>query len=163
MLEWASSYPSFWGLCASWTYMSISFTKLGKFSFIIFSNKFSISYSSSSSSGIPMILMLVCLRCPRDFLYYLHFYELLFLLAVLVECLFLLYIPNCWIRILSCSPSLLFPCRIFFISLSVTFISSFVLLSYSMISVSFLITNVLNSASDRLAISSLLRFFFLEF
>ena len=117
--------------------MSISFVKLGKFSFIIFSNKFSVS-CSPSSFGIPMSWMLVCLRCPRDFLYYLHFYELLFLLAVLVECLFLLYIPNCWIRILSCSPSLLFPCRIFFISLSVTFISSFVLLSYSMISLSIL-------------------------
>ena len=30
-------------LCASWTCMSISFTKLGKFSFIIFSNRFPIS------------------------------------------------------------------------------------------------------------------------
>ena len=31
-------------LCASWTCMSIFFTKLGKFSFIIFSNRFPISY-----------------------------------------------------------------------------------------------------------------------
>ena len=42
-------------LCAYWTCMSISFAKLRKFSFIIFSNKFSISCSSSSPSGIPMI------------------------------------------------------------------------------------------------------------
>ena len=40
-------------LCVSWTYMSISFTKLGKFSFIIFSNTFSISCSSSSSQISP--------------------------------------------------------------------------------------------------------------
>ena len=35
-------------LCTSWTYIFISFIKLGKFSFIIFSNKFSISCSFSS-------------------------------------------------------------------------------------------------------------------
>ena len=39
-------------LCASWTCMSISFTKLRNFSFIIFSNKFLISCSFSSLSGI---------------------------------------------------------------------------------------------------------------
>ena len=39
-------------LCASCICMSISFAKLGKFSFIIFSNKLSISYSYSSFSGI---------------------------------------------------------------------------------------------------------------
>ena len=43
-------------LYASWTYMSISFAKLGKFRFIIFSNKFSVSCSSSSPSGISIIL-----------------------------------------------------------------------------------------------------------
>ena len=40
-------------LCASWTCMYISFTKLGQFSFIIFSNMFPIS-CSLSSSGTPM-------------------------------------------------------------------------------------------------------------
>ena len=35
--------------------MSISFTRLRKFSFIIFSNKVSISYSSSPPSHTPMI------------------------------------------------------------------------------------------------------------
>ena len=39
-LGWASLYPSYLGLCASWTCMSNSLTKLGKFSFIIFSNRF---------------------------------------------------------------------------------------------------------------------------
>ena len=35
-------------LCASWTCASISFTKLGKFPYIIFSNRFSISCPFSS-------------------------------------------------------------------------------------------------------------------
>ena len=39
--------------CTSWTCMSISFTKLGKFSFTIFSDRFPISYSFSSPSGTP--------------------------------------------------------------------------------------------------------------
>ena len=45
-------------LWASWISMPISFTRLGKFYFIIFSNKFLIS-CSSSSAGTPVIQMLV--------------------------------------------------------------------------------------------------------
>ena len=40
-------------LCTSQTCMPISFSKLGKFCFIIFSNRFPISYSFSSPSGTP--------------------------------------------------------------------------------------------------------------
>ena len=54
-------------LYVSWTYISISFAKLGKFSFIIFSSKFSIS-CSSSSSGIPMIWLLAHLEMSQRFL-----------------------------------------------------------------------------------------------
>ena len=43
--------------CASWTCMSISFAKLGKFSFIISSKKFSISCSFSSLSVNPVVGM----------------------------------------------------------------------------------------------------------
>ena len=49
-------------LCASWTCMSTSFTKLGKFSFIIFSNRFPISCSFSSPSGTPVMQMLESLK-----------------------------------------------------------------------------------------------------
>ena len=42
-------------VCVSWTCMSISFTKLGKFSVIIFSNRFLVSCSFSSPSGTPMM------------------------------------------------------------------------------------------------------------
>ena len=65
-------------LCASWTWMSISFTKLGKFSFIIFSNKVSTSCYSSSPSGTPMIQMLVCLKLSQRFLslsFFFFFFE----------------------------------------------------------------------------------------
>ena len=42
-------------LNASWTFMSISFTKLGKFSLNIFSNRFPISCSFSSPYGTSMM------------------------------------------------------------------------------------------------------------
>ena len=52
--------PNFLGtLWTSWTsWKSIFFARLGKFSFIMFSNKFSISCCSSSPSSTPMIRML---------------------------------------------------------------------------------------------------------
>ena len=55
---------------ASCTYMSISFTKLGKFSFIIFSNRFPTSCSVSSLSGTPMMRMLERLKLSRGSLHY---------------------------------------------------------------------------------------------
>ena len=56
-------------LWAIWTYWkSISFARLGKFSFIICSNTFSISCSSSSPSGTPMTLMLEHLKLSQKFL-----------------------------------------------------------------------------------------------
>ena len=81
-------------LWASWTCMSISFTGLGKFSFIIFSNKFSIFCSSSSSSGTPMIQMLECLKLSQRVNSLFSFLELLFLYSVPLECLFLPFVPN---------------------------------------------------------------------
>ena len=42
-------------LYAYWTCMSISFTKLGNFSFTIFSNRFPVSCSFSSQSGTSMM------------------------------------------------------------------------------------------------------------
>ena len=55
-------------LWASWTsWKSMSFARLGKF-FIMFSSKFSISWSSSSPSGTPMIQMLEHLKLSHKFL-----------------------------------------------------------------------------------------------
>ena len=108
--------------------MFISFAKLEKCSFITFSNKFSISCSSSSPSGTPMIQMLALFRCPRGFLYstlFFFFLEFLFVLSILAECLFPLYISNHWFE-----SQLSFPhCSLsadFSLFYLVTFISSFI-------------------------------------
>ena len=44
-------------VCASWTWMSISFPRLGYFSAITSSNNFSAPFFCSSSSGTPIILI----------------------------------------------------------------------------------------------------------
>ena len=46
-------------LCASWTWLTISFSMLGKFSTLISSKVFSYPFFFSSSSGTPIIQMLV--------------------------------------------------------------------------------------------------------
>jgi len=46
-------------LCASWAWLTISFSVLGKFSTITSSKIFSYSFFFSSSSGTPIIQMLV--------------------------------------------------------------------------------------------------------
>ena len=46
-------------LCASWTLLAISFSMLGKFSTIISSKSFSYPFFFSSSSGTPIIQMLM--------------------------------------------------------------------------------------------------------
>ena len=54
----------FGALCASWAYVSISFTKIGKFSIIVSSNRFSIPCPLSSPGTLTM-QMLVCLMLSR--------------------------------------------------------------------------------------------------
>ena len=91
MILFASIF--FWTLYASWTCVYISFTKLGKFSFIIFSNKFPISCSFSSPSGTPMMQMLDVLKLSQRLLILSPFY-FFFPFAVLIGCFFFLF-PNC--------------------------------------------------------------------
>ena len=52
-------------LCASWTWVAISFPMLGKFSTIISSNIFSDPFFFSSSSRTPIIRILVCLELSQ--------------------------------------------------------------------------------------------------
>ena len=76
--------------------MSISFTKLGNFSFIIFSKRFVIP-GSLSSSGTPM--MGICWNawsCPRGCLHYPHVLGFFFLFVVLIACFLLPYAPYHW-------------------------------------------------------------------
>ena len=55
-------------LCASWTWLTISFSMLGKFSNIIYSKFFSYAFFFSSSSGTPVIRLLVHLILYQRFL-----------------------------------------------------------------------------------------------
>ena len=95
-------FGTLWASRTSW--MSISFIRWGKFSFIVCSNKFSISCSSSYPSGIAMIQMLECLEFSHGFLSLSSFFlnclkwRILFWLHV---CLFLLF------RIFDLSPGVL--------------------------------------------------------
>ena len=52
-------------LCGSWTWLTISFSLLGKLSTIISSIIFSYPFFFSSSSGTPIIQMLVHLICSQ--------------------------------------------------------------------------------------------------
>ena len=54
--------------CASWAGMSISFTRLGKLSVIIFSHRLSISCSLSSPPGTSVMQTLVHLKVSHRFL-----------------------------------------------------------------------------------------------
>ena len=74
-------------LWVSWNWVAISFPILGKFSTIISSSIFSQSFFLSSSSGTPMIQMLVCLTLSQRSLRLSSF--LLFI--------FFLFFPLCFI------------------------------------------------------------------
>ena len=64
-------------LCASWTWLTISFAMLGKFSAITSSNIFSGPFSLSSS-GTPIMQMLVCLMLSQRSLRLSSYFFLLF-------------------------------------------------------------------------------------
>ena len=81
----------------------------GSFLTLFFSSKFSISCSSSSPSQTPMIQILVHLKFSQRFLSLSSIFEFLSLLSILVECLFLPFIPNCWFESLPPSFNYWFP------------------------------------------------------
>ena len=70
-------------LCASWTWVTVSFPMLGKFSAIISSNVFSGPFSLSSPSGNPLMRMLVCSVLSQRFLRLSSFFYSFFLYSVL--------------------------------------------------------------------------------
>ena len=110
-------------LCASWTWVTISFPVLGKFSTIISSNIFSDPFFFSSSSGTPIIQMLVRLVLSQRSLR----------LSSILFILFSLFYSSAVISIILSSSSLihssasifllLIPSSVFFISVIVLFIS----------------------------------------
>ena len=113
-------------LWASWTsWKSISFSRLGKFSFIICSNKFSISCYCSSPSGTPIIQILECFRLSQRFVRLSSLFEFLFLHFVLDGCLFFSFCSKflLWLLVSFLSP--LVPWIFCFISVWVGFICFF--------------------------------------
>ena len=141
-------------LWASWTsWKSIFFARLRKFSFIICSNKFSISCCCSSPSGTPIIWILEHFRLSQRFVRLSSLFWIL-VHSVPVGCLFLPFVPNHWFE--SWFPS----CHCWFPEHSALFhfgYPSFVFFIFppsSIRYVSILITRDLNSPSDSLAISS---------
>ena len=79
------------GLCASWTCMSTSFTKLGKFYFTVLSDRFPIS--CSFTSGTPIRQMLDLFKSQRLFIWSLFFG----FFSSCSACLFFgAYVPNHW-------------------------------------------------------------------
>ena len=134
--------------------MSISFTKLGKF----FSLYLQIDFQLLALS----LLLLTPLWCEhwntwshRSSLYYLHFFCILFSSYCSDWLVFASLCSKSLIWFLVSSTLLLFACKFFFISIGVSFVSYrifFMLLRYSLHSLSILITSVMNSESDRLFI-----------
>ena len=130
--------------------------------FFIYSNRFPIS-CSFSPSDTPMMRCCTSWGCLRSCLYYPHFLDsfffLLFWLFVFCLFVFLFFASSCSkssIWFLASFTALLFPCKLFFISVSESFVSDwvfFMLLRSSLSSLSIVINSALNSASDRLLIS----------
>ena len=139
-------------LWASWTsWKSSSFTRLGKFSIIQISFPFLV---------LPLLLLApinldigmfqVVPEVPKSVFTFLN---CLFLHSVQVWMFISSLCSKLLIWVPVSFPSLLVPCLFFFSSLCIAFTFSSVLWPHSTISVSLLITSVLNCASDRLAIS----------
>ena len=110
-------------LCASCTWVTISFPMLGKFSTIISSNIFSDPFFFSSSSGTPIIQMLVCLvlsqRSLRSFSIFFILFSLLCSSAVISTILSSSSLIHSFASVIL----LLIPSSVFFISVIVLFFS----------------------------------------
>ena len=150
--------------CASWTCMSLSFTKLGAFSFHCFfkmiSNLLLFLFPFWHPYDLNVGLFQVVPEVPQPLLTF-------FWILVSSFCSSWMFISSfcskslIWVPV--SFPSLLVPYTFSFISLFIAFAFSSTFQRYSYISVSILNTSVLNSASDRLAIfSSVSCTFFLE-
>ena len=110
-------------LCASWTWVTISFPILGKFSTIISSNVFSKVLFFSSLSGTPIIQMLVHLLLSHGSLRLSSILFILFSLFCSLAVISTILSSNSLIHS-SASVILLFiPSSVFFISVIVLFIT----------------------------------------
>ena len=83
-------------LCTSWTWLTTSFSMLGKFSTIISSKIFSYPFFFSSFSGTPIIRMLVCLILFQMSLRLSLFFAFFILYSALLKLFPPFYIPPHW-------------------------------------------------------------------
>ena len=120
---WSSGSNLFGTLCFLDLYVYF-LCQLGKFSFIIFSNKFSIS-CSPSPSGTPLIQMLVLLEISQSLLSLSSFFKILFSPFCSDGMLFSSLCSKSLIWFLASSLPLLVSYRFFFISLNTTCLSLF--------------------------------------
>ena len=85
-------------LCASWTWLAISVSMLEKFSTLISSKIFWYPFFFSSSSGIPIIRMLVL--GPRGLWNYPQFFSFFLLFSALQKLFPPFYLPAHWFVLL---------------------------------------------------------------
>ena len=105
--------------CVSWTWSTISFSILGKFSTIISSKTFSYPFFVSSSSGTPVIWMLVHLILSQRSLRLSSFLFILFTLFCSSEVISTILSSSSLIHYSASDILLLVPSRVFLISLIV--------------------------------------------
>ena len=107
-------------LCASWTWLTLSFSMLGKFSTIISSKIISYPFFFSSSSGTPIIQVLLCLIFSQRLSSVLF---ILFTLFCSSEVSSTVLSSSSLIRSSASDILLLTPSRVFLISIIVLFVS----------------------------------------
>ena len=110
-------------LCASWTRLTISFSILGKFSTIISLKIFSCPFFFSSSSGTPIIRMLVHLILSQRTLRLSSVLLILFTVFCSSEVISTVLSLSSLIRSSASDILLLIPSRVFLISVIVLFVS----------------------------------------
>ena len=110
-------------LCASWTWLAIFFSMLGKISTIISSKISSYPFSFSSSSGTPIIQMSVCLILSQRSLRLSSVLFILFTLFCSSELISIILSSSSLIHSSASDILLLIPSRVFLISVLVLFVS----------------------------------------
>ena len=111
-------------LCASWTWLTISFSMLGKFSTIIPSKIFSYPFFFSSFSGTPIIQMLVLLILSQTSLRLPLVLFILFTLFYSSEVISTFLSSSSLICSTASDILLSIPSRVFLISVIVLFVSA---------------------------------------
>ena len=109
--------------CASWTWLTISFSMLGKFSTLISSKIFSYHFFFYSSSGTHIMQMLVCLIVSQRSLRLFSVPFILFTLFCSSEVISTI-LSSSWLIHSASDILLLIPSRVFLISVIVLFVSA---------------------------------------